>query len=310
MNIRKDRVQRLTKVAQLYYEQDKTQNQIALEMGISRPLVSRMLQEAKALGIVEIRIHASMENDHPLLVKAAAQFGLAGGLLVTEGRNDKEMNQKLAQAGIEYLRQLRCVHLGLGWGHLIGIMVSMLEATPVPKLTQHICPMVGDSNVAIRNYHSNENVRIFAAATGAAPHFLNTPAFAETQGDYELLQQTEHYRSIVREWEQLDTALVNIGNYPSTPDFASGARYGKRLAEQHAVGRLIAYYYSGAGSIIHSDTDYAIQIPLATLQACPRVVGICSANVTARAVAGALRSGLLSHLVVREQVLEEALEIQ
>ena len=56
MNIRQDRLQRLTYVARCYYEQARTQNEIASELGVSRPLVSRMLREARRLGIVEIRI--------------------------------------------------------------------------------------------------------------------------------------------------------------------------------------------------------------------------------------------------------------
>ena len=57
MNYRKNKLERLTRVAHLYYEEDKTQGEIAALMNISRPLVSRILQEARDVGIVEIRVH-------------------------------------------------------------------------------------------------------------------------------------------------------------------------------------------------------------------------------------------------------------
>ena len=51
------------------YEQELTQNEIASELGVSRPLVSRMLREARRLGIVEIRIN-DPEQGKPLLEMA------------------------------------------------------------------------------------------------------------------------------------------------------------------------------------------------------------------------------------------------
>ena len=167
--------------------------------------------------------------------------------------------------------------------------------------------MVGNSGVSIRNYHSNENTRIVAQQTLSRPHYLYAPAFAETRKELELLEQTEHYLAIRHLWDKLDLALVNIGNHPSTPDFASVARYGKLLNEKRAVGRLIAYYFNIEGEIIHSDFDYALQIPLPMLKKCPKVVGICSANTHWKALTGALASGCLTHLLAPEHLLRRVL---
>ena len=51
------KIERMVNVARLYYEQNKTQNEIAKELGISRPLVSIMLTEARTCGIVTISIN-------------------------------------------------------------------------------------------------------------------------------------------------------------------------------------------------------------------------------------------------------------
>lgn len=51
------KIERMVNVARLYYEQNMTQNEIAKELGISRPLVSILLTEAKACGIVTISIN-------------------------------------------------------------------------------------------------------------------------------------------------------------------------------------------------------------------------------------------------------------
>ena len=51
------KIERMVNVARLYYEQNMTQNEIAKMMGISRPLVSILLTEARACGVVTITIN-------------------------------------------------------------------------------------------------------------------------------------------------------------------------------------------------------------------------------------------------------------
>lgn len=309
MNIRNDRMERLVKVARLYYEQDRTQSDIAKDLGVSRPLVSRLLSEAKAMGIVEVRIHTDNPGGSPLLTQARNRFNLQGGVLIPDGLDGNLTNQSLAESAVTYIQQLGGGRLGIGWGHVIGVMVSLLEDMPPYRgKVRDICPLVGNSGISIRNYHSNENVRILAQQLQAAPHYLYSPAFAENRQELDLLSQTEHYRAVYREWERLDVALVNIGNYPSTPDFASVARYGKLLSEEHAVGRIIAHHFNLQGEVIRSETDYAIQIPIPVLANCKHVVGICSSNVNPTALAGALNTGLVTDLIVREGLLREVLE--
>lgn len=52
------KTERLVNVARMYYEQDRTQSEIADRYGISRPMVSKLLKEARDRGIVTIRINA------------------------------------------------------------------------------------------------------------------------------------------------------------------------------------------------------------------------------------------------------------
>ena len=303
------KLEKLVRIAQLYYQEEKTQSEIAKIYGVSRPLVSRMLREAKELGIVEIRIRPPRERDSQVLSRAKAAFGIQGGALVGDSANDNMVNRELAEAAIHYLCELEGAHFGIGWGTVIGEFITALEEkSPRQSTLKTVCPLVGNSGICNRNYHPNENVRIFAQQTFAEPYYLHTPAFAESQQDMELIHQMEHYKAVYHQWEQLDVALVNIGNYPSVPDFAAAARYGEMLSTRRPAGRLLAYFYDDEGKILRSDTDYAIQIPTGVLARCPNVIGICSANVTPRTLLGALRTGLITHLIAREWLVQEALE--
>jgi DNA-binding transcriptional regulator LsrR (DeoR family) len=52
-----DDIRLIVKVAQLYYEQDMTQAQIARELGIYRTTISRLLKRGREQGIVTIAIN-------------------------------------------------------------------------------------------------------------------------------------------------------------------------------------------------------------------------------------------------------------
>ncbi len=304
-----EKLHRLAYVSKRYYLEDQKQSDIARELGVSRPLISRMLSEARESGVVEIIIHSPDEKRESLLKSLANISTVSGGILVSDGADDKETNQRLSQGTFELLEQLSAKRIGIGWGHFIGQMVASLEQDSNRSSgVEHVCPLVGNAGFPIRNYHSSENVRVLASGLGAEPYFLYLPALAESVEEKEVLCSTELYHQIEQQWLQMDTALVNIGNFPSTPDFASVARYGNLLQQQRACGRMLAYYYNEEGRVIQSDQDFAIQIPLESLRACPRIVGLCSANTSVRALRGALKTGLFTHLVARECLVGAVLQ--
>lgn len=304
-----EKLKRLAQVAQRYYIEDCKQSDIAKELGVSRPLISRMLSEARTLGVVEITIHQPSETGQRLMTRLQEYYAIKGGSFAPDGTDAHETNQILCKETMALLSDLSAQRIGIGWGHFVGQLVSWLEGEKILHSTiKHICPMVGNAGVPIRNYHSNENVRLLATQLSATPYFLYLPALAESVEEKELFCSTELYHNMEQQWAKMDTALVNIGNYPSTPDFASVARYGTALSKHKACGRLVAYYYNEAGEIIPSHQDSAIQIPLPYLKSCKQVIGLCSANTGLRALRGALNTGLFTHIVARQELIAELLK--
>ena len=309
MNISQDKRKRLAYVARRYYLEDQKQSDIARELGVSRPMVSRLLAEARALGVVEITVHDPETRTARLMERLRRMGSVQGGVLIDDGGDSDGANRLLSEGAVQLLWQLGAQRLGVGWGYLIGQIVNWLEQNPqTDSPVTDICPLVGNASIPARNYQSNENIRLMAQQLGAAPHFLYLPALPEGLEEKEVLCSTEVYRQIYRQWETLDTALVNIGDYPSSPDFASLVRYGSLLQEQRACGRMLVYYFNEDGHVIQSEQDFAIQIPVDVLRRCQNIIGVCSANTSAKAVRGALRSGLLTHIVARSDIIEAVFE--
>ena len=308
MNRNQEKLQKLAYVAQRYYLDDWKQSDIAKELGVSRPLVSRMLQEARELGVVKIMVCPPVSQGEALVEQLRRSTSIRDGVLVEDGRDDDATNQLLSQGAVQLLWQLRSRRLGIGWGHLIGQLVTWLEEHPqLSSTVTDICPLVGNASIPARNYQSNENVRLIAQQLGAAPHFIYLPALPDSLEEKQLLCSSEIYRQIQTQWDKMDTALVNIGNYPSSPDFASLVRYGDLLQQEHTCGRLLVYYFNPQGKVIQSEQDFAIQIPLEQLRRCPNIIGVCSANTSVRALQGALKSGLFTHLVARADLVRSTL---
>ena len=308
MGISEEKQKKLAYVARRYYLDDWKQSDIAKELGVSRPLVSRMLAEAREHGVVEIRIHDPAARQGRLVEQLRHSTSIRDSVLVEDGQDDDATNQLLSQGAVQLLWQLRSRRLGIGWGHLIGQLVTWLEANPqLSSTVTDICPLVGNASIPARNYQSNENVRLIAQQLGAAPHFIYLPALPDSIEEKQLLCSSEIYRQIQIQWDKMDTALVNIGNYPSSPDFASLVRYGDLLQQERTCGRLLVYYFNPQGKVIQSEQAFAIQIPLEQLRRCPNIIGVCSANTSVRAWQGALKTGLFTHLVARADLVRSAL---
>ena len=312
---RERKMERLAAVARLYYQEDRTQNEIAGMFGISRPMVSKLLKEAKQLGVVTIRIavpgEGPEEETEALLARFRVKYGLAGGALVKSGDGDVAANQAVAQAGIAFLEGLAGNghrRFGIGWGHIVGELVSQIEKRSQPvQLGESVCPLIGNGGAGLKNYHSNELVRVIGEHSQAEPEFLYTPAYMTSEQDLMRTMDLENYQEILASWRRLEVALVNIGNFPSVPDFASKARYGEMLVQERAAARILNYFVGEDGHVLRSDTDYAVQIPLDLLKRVPHVVGICSANTNPRALDAALRTVYIRHLIAPERVAAQLL---
>ena len=84
------RILRLVEISRLYYKQNLTQVEVAKKFNISRPLVSKLLAEARDSGIVHIEIKNPITTNTELLDQLSDIYNLEGGLIVpTVSRGEK-----------------------------------------------------------------------------------------------------------------------------------------------------------------------------------------------------------------------------
>ena len=113
MGLTLEKQRKLAHVAQRYYLEDWKQSDIAEELGVSRPLISRMLREARELGVVEIVIHEPGAKSAILLERLRRTNAIQGGVLVEDGEDGDATNRLLSQGAVDLLRQIGARRLGL-----------------------------------------------------------------------------------------------------------------------------------------------------------------------------------------------------
>jgi len=84
----------MAKVADLYYLRDLTQQEIAERLGISRPMVSRLLQRSRAEGIVRIEVIPPNGVHHDLERELEERFALREAIVTQVDRKSYLMTDE------------------------------------------------------------------------------------------------------------------------------------------------------------------------------------------------------------------------
>jgi len=302
-------MQKLVTVAKMYYEDNMNQSKIAEAIGVSRPLISIFLSDAKELGIVEIKIHSPFEMDDNIMEILCKVYNIKGGSLI-KGVNSKSMTEKMiVKSSYDFIKETvnHGESIGISWGNVIGDVIEYMEMQDEKLMLEgSVCPLVGNSATANKNYHTDALCRAFAQATGCEPHFVLAPAFYETSEELQRIGELDSFNKIQDSWKNVNFAMVNIENHPSVPDLATASRFGNKIKD--AVGHMVSYYYDKDGNIIENENDSVFRIPLEQLRKADIVMGICKCNVTVDNLVGALKTGILTHIFVDQKIAQEVIQ--
>jgi deoxyribonucleoside regulator len=299
---RDDGRQLMAKVADLYYLRDLTQQEIADRLGLSRPTVSRLLQRARAEGVVRIEVNPPEESHHDLARELEERFGLREAVVVT-GRSESPTltRRALGQAGARYLD--RCLKgrevVGVSWGTTLNEVVHHVRPRP---LRTTVVPLVGGAGQVAPGVHANDLARRLAQAHGGEVHLLHAPAVVASPEVQEALCSDPGIRRALDLARRAQVALVGVGALvPSSTLVQSGYFSVRELAalrERGAVGDVCTRPYTRDGLPV----DEALQrrivaVQFEDLRRIPTVVAVAGGLEKAEAILGLLRGDLVDVLV-------------
>lgn len=306
------KIERMLAAAHMYYEQDMTQSQIAKALGISRPLVSLLLTEARSCGLVTITINDVQSREQLAAKRLEGRFGLKRAMVQPDAASADATDNATACAAFRLCLEgeKKPGSIGIGWGSMMGRMADWAEPEPGEGNSAcRIVPLIGGIGASYRGYHTNELARILSGKLGCEADYLYFPAFFDSEQELALVRKMESFRSLSQRWDGLDLALINVSNFPSYPDLGVEYRYGGEL-RRRAVGRVLAHFYDREGQVIQPQVDNVLQCSLEQLRRAGQVAAVCSAHVKEESVIGLLNLRVADTLVLpcslAERVLEKA----
>ena len=176
------KIERMLNVAHMYYERDMTQNQIAKELGISRPLVSLLLTEARSCGLVTITINDVQSREQLAAKQMESTFGLGRALVEPDAASADATDNGVALAAFCLCFEEGAENIGIGWGSMMGRMADWAEPE---KGDGHksacLFPLIGGIGASYRGYHTNELTRIISGKLGCQADYLYFPAFFDSE---------------------------------------------------------------------------------------------------------------------------------
>ena len=124
-----ERLDFLAQIAVWYYEERLDQETIAGRINKSRSMVSRLLDQAREAGLVEVKVLYPLRTDAELERRLCDEFGLAHAQVLAEPPDDyRLLLKRLGELGARCLQQaLRPgVIIGISWGTAVHSVVSAM----------------------------------------------------------------------------------------------------------------------------------------------------------------------------------------
>ncbi|WP_249124124.1 sugar-binding transcriptional regulator [Saccharopolyspora erythraea] len=291
------------KAARMYYEENRSQQEIGRALGLSRSNVSRVLAAAHDRGIVEIRIHDPSGRDLELERQLKDAFGLHD-CRVSDVHGNGPHLQKTGDLGARWLvENLRPGHrIGLSWGRSLQAVVRS-----VPEqggLDVEVVPLVGGLSSVDSEITGEELVRELARRLGGRFQRLHAPALVTSKAGRDVLLAEPSIESTLSAASECSMAIVGIGSRDvgSSAAIIESMQLTEEEFEQftaaNPAGDICARYFDDKGRAITGPTaDRVLAVSLDDLAAIPVVVGVAAGTDKTRGVLGALRSGVLNVLV-------------
>ncbi len=249
-------LQRALTAAHLYYVQDRTMEAIARELGTSRSTVSRLLGQARARGIVDIRIRSPLEGPRLLEERIAELFGVVAHVVpVPDDASEVERLQRVAVAAAHTLHESMHADLtiGIAWGSTTAAVSRHLIPRPVHGTT--FVQLNGSGNTHTTGLlYASEILSRFATAYGGSAQQFPVPAFFDDPATKSAMWRERSTQRILAMQANMDIVVFSVGSADSrVPSHVYAGGYLEPgdlsdLAADGVVGDVATVFFRADGS--------------------------------------------------------------
>ena len=302
----------IIEISYLYYNEKKTQEEIATLLGISRFKVGRMLKKAVEEGIVSITINDPVSDLIEMEIALAKKYGLKKTIVVrTVAYNGETPFDQIGKAGARYLSRIVTDYkmLGVTWGRTLRHMISNLDEMDAGNLT--IIQLSGGMG-SIEGTDTNMLTMMLGQKLGAKPLFLQSPVVVKDKQTKNALLKEKSVAEILSIARKTDLALVGIGLLNRQGLLRQSGMMEEQdytiLKKAGAVGAICGRCFDISGKPCVSDwDDRVIGLTLKELKRIRHKVGIAFGEEKLNGIVGALNGRYLDVLITDEDVANRLL---
>lgn len=307
----------MTKVAKLYYESGLRQREIAERLRLSRPKVSRILNQARDEGIVQITVIPRSSDHHALEIDLEDRFQLNEVVVVEVNREDPQraISEKIGQAAADYLS--RTIQdgdvIGVSWGTTVNAMVNALQ--PTTAQNTQVIQLIGGLGAPEAEVHATSLCQRMAHVLGSRLTLIPAPGIVDSEEVRRILLSDRFVETAFMLFATVNVAYVGIG--APTPDSVI-IRDGSIISQEElnelkslgAVGDIALRFFDAAGRPVTSPIDgRVIGITLDQLRKVERIVGVTGGPKKLPVIYGALVGGWINILITDQLTAKSLLNM-
>lgn len=313
----KERNKMMFEVAQQYYLQNLTMDQIAEYQELSRASVSRLLKEAREIGLVQIHLNEEFKPQSDLATKLGDRFRLKVLVVPTSTRDSAlgRMQAVAREAGLLLNSIMRDgMVLGVAWGSTVSEVARQLAAHPLKNTL--VVQLNGAGNARHTGIpYSGAILGQIAEAFNAQMIHFPVPAFFDRASTKEAMWQEESVRAVLKMQRAADVALFGIGAFGGAiPSHVYSGGYfndaeQRGLRAEGVAGDVCTVFLRENGTYADLEVNKRATGPTpAELARIKRRIAVVSGSHRLSALKGALMTGAVTDLVIDAQLAELLLQ--
>jgi DNA-binding transcriptional regulator LsrR (DeoR family) len=287
-------------IARRYFLQDRSKMEIAEEFGISRFKVSRILDRARATGLVRITIDLPAAIDAELSDRLRAAYSLRHAIVVTSPAEPEHvLRANLGEIAADLLGELveEDDVLGISWGRTLNVMTASLKVLARCTVVQ----LTGAAGAVDVTENSVEIVRRLASVSGGPAFPIYAPLIVDTAETAAAIRRQPQVAEAMANFDRLTKAVVAIGSWDPPNSQLRDAMAVQEREALRALGvraEICATLVDDDGRAVAGNLmERAIAISAAQLRRIPEVIAVAGGPTKAAAIRAVLAGGFITSLV-------------
>lgn len=308
----------MVRAARLHYEHGMTHQEVADELGLSRVKITRLLGEARRIGVVTITVHGDARPYAPLEERLTEHLGAAGlrqvHIAPTVGRD--RLSAAVAREAATALALLlpRVDSVAIGVSSTVAESVALLPQIDAPHLL--VAPACGGWAGTGRTLNPDTLAFRVATRVGGQACSMPAPLVSQSADLAHGLRMSPGVEGVLRLAREADVLVVGVGVAPGGPGWddalLSQALTGAdraRLEAAGAAGDISGRFFDGAGRAIAGGLDdRVVGLTLEEMRAVPARVALACGPHKVAPLRAAIVGGLVSVLVTDRATAQALLE--